>query len=295
MKILLVGGMGSDAGDHKSLVGLDHYMQQTLINHDVTATFLDEIIYHITSDSFTASLLSSGQSLTDFDVIYIRGPKMRLRSAQAFYLSRFCSANAIRCINEYSLYYPGTKVAQATIFYEEGAPLLDTIYTVTNRNLLDAAEAHFGYPYILKTTTGSHGDANYLVTSRSDAEKAIAKDADVDFLAQQFCENDRDYRVLITPHKSLVFARRGAADSHLNNTSKGADAELAAPNEVPDNLIEVSRRVASRLGLELAGVDVMPRLGTAEFYFLEINSQPQFITGAFLDEKKKIIRSLFAE
>ena len=53
-----------------------------------------------------------------------------------------------------------------------------------------------------------------------------------------------------------------------------------------------SREIASRLKLELAGVDIMPKLGTKEFYFLEINSQPQFRTGVFLEEKADFIRKL---
>lgn len=287
--------MQSDIDERESLAKLDQYMQQTLTDHSVTSTFLDDVVHDITPDSFAASIISTGQSLTDFDAIYIRGPKMRLRSELAFYVSRFCAVNKIRCINDYSLYYPGTKVAQAIVFYEEAAPFLDTIYTVENDRLIAAAENRLGYPYILKTTAGSHGDANYLIKSRSDAETAISQDVGVDFLAQQFCENDRDYRVLVAPSESLIFARKGASDSHLNNTSKGAEAELAVSGEVPVELVEKSRQIAARLGLALAGADVMPKLGTDEFYFLEINSQPQFRTGAFLDEKQQIIRSLFSE
>lgn len=294
MKILLVGGFSTDDEEVASLKSLNQYMQDKLTGHTVLSTHLDEIVYTLSSGKLVATIPSLQVTLDEVETVYIRGPKMRMRSEQAYYLSRFCANNGIRCINDYSLYYPGTKVAQAIIFYEEQAPFLDTIYTLSNTTLIAIAETQLGYPYILKTTSGSHGDANYLIHSRVEAEHALEQDRNVDFLAQRFCENDRDYRVLVTPNASLTFARKGSADTHLNNTSKGADAMLAAPDEVPEELIEKSRQVAARLKLELAGVDVMPKLGTEEFYFLEINSQPQFVTGALLEEKARLIRSLFA-
>ena len=293
MKLLLVGGYESDASEVDSLLELGRHISAILPpDTTVDRVFLSDIAYTISPTSFNATITPTVVSVADYDTVYIRGPKMRMRSEQAFYLSRFCDAKNIRCINDYSLYYPGTKVAQSIIFYEQSAPFLKTIYTYTNATLLLLAEQEFGYPYILKTTTGSHGDANHLIKSREQAERAIEEENQIDFLAQQFCENDRDYRILITPDDSLIFARLGSADTHLNNTSKGAGALLATKNEVPEQYIMKSREIASRLKLELAGVDIMPKLGTKEFYFLEINSQPQFRTGVFLEEKADFIRKL---
>lgn len=294
-KILVVGGFHTDKDEVASLASFYDYMQRTFSEHTVTSAFLDDIEYAISPAGANATIVSLGCSVAEYDIVYIRGPKMRLRSEQAFYLSRFCSLSNIHCVNDYSLYYPGTKVAQALIFLEDSVPFLDTLYTRSNNALIDRAEQHFGYPYILKTTSGSHGDANYLIRTREDAERSIAQDEHIDFLAQQYCLNDRDYRILVTPQDSLIFARKGSDSSHLNNTSKGAAAELAAAGEVPEEVIESARRVAKRLKLDIAGVDVMPRLGTKEFYFLEVNSQPQLVTGVFLEEKATLMRALLSE
>jgi glutathione synthase/RimK-type ligase-like ATP-grasp enzyme len=293
MKLLLVGGLSTDEDEVDSLHSLGEYMGRLLDDDVIDMVHLDDIIYEVSNERIEARTVVSQRSLREYDAVYIRGPKMRLRSEQAYYLSRFCKNNGIRCVNDYSLYYPGTKVAQMMIFFEEQAPLLDTLYTLSNHDLIAAAEQKLGYPYILKTTSGSHGDANYLVEDKAAAEQALREEPTVDFLAQQFCKNDRDYRVLVTPDSSLIFARRGSADTHLNNTSKGAQALLATQGEISDTIVAMTRRVAARLNLELAGVDVMPNIDTGEVYFLEINSQPQFVTGAFLDEKAALISSLF--
>lgn len=292
MRILLVGGFSDDSQEVESLDSLYDYTARTLPDAQVDRIFLNQITYRISKDSYEAYGDDLSNDLSVYDAIYIRGPKMRIRSEQAYYLSRFCEFNDIRCINDYSLYYPGTKIAQAGIFAEESLLFPVTLYTKDNRILVRLAESEFGYPFILKTTSGSHGDANYLIKSEQDVENALLED--VDFMAQEFCPNDRDYRVLVTKDDSLVFARKGSSDTHLNNTSKGAEAFLAETNEVPVEIIESSRRIASRLKLEIAGVDVMPNLENGNFYFLEINSQPQLVTGAFLDQKADLFRSIFS-
>lgn len=292
MRILLVGGFSDDSQEVESLDSLYGYTVRTLPDAQVDRIFLNQITYRISKDSYEAYGDDLSNDLSVYDAIYIRGPKMRIRSEQAYYLSRFCEFNDIRCINDYSLYYPGTKIAQAGIFAEESLLFPVTLYTKDNRILVRLAESEFGYPFILKTTSGSHGDANYLIKSEQDVENALLED--VDFMAQEFCPNDRDYRVLVTKDDSLVFARKGSSDTHLNNTSKGAEAFLAETNEVPVEIIESSRRIASRLKLEIAGVDVMPNLENGNFYFLEINSQPQLVTGAFLDQKADLFRSIFS-
>ena len=116
-KILIVGGLRTDREEKESLASLYEYMQQTLPDHIIECTSIDNITYDISSRGLSAKIQPSERSIVEYDTVYIRGPKMRMRSEQAFYLSRLCQANGIRCVNDYSLYYPGTKVAQAMVFF----------------------------------------------------------------------------------------------------------------------------------------------------------------------------------
>lgn len=293
MRLLLVGGFRHDKEERESLESLHKYMVQTLPDDLIESVYLSDIVYTLAEGLFEARVDEGSVNIADYDAVYIRGPKMRMRSDQAYYLSRFCEYNNIRCVNDYSLYYPGTKIAQGIMFIEEGAKIPKTLYTLDNETLVNRAEKELGYPYILKGTSGSHGDANYLITSRDEANTALSDNVQVDFLVQEFCPNDRDFRILVTKDDALIFARKGSVDTHLNNTSKGAQAELVPPSDFPVDIIQKSKRVAERLRLEIAGVDVMPNKDTGELYFLEINSQPQLVTGALLEEKAKLVRSLF--
>lgn len=290
MKILLVGGYSDHPNEVESLSEMTEYLRE--VGATVDAIHLDTIVYDLAPGSFTATSSMTDQPLNGYDTIYIRGPRMRALSTDAYYLSRFCVLNSIRCVNDYSLYYPGTKLAQAMLFYEHGMPFLRTIYTRSARELTHYAQQKLGLPFIMKTNVGSHGDSNYLLRSSEDIERAVADEPDTDFLAQEFCQNDRDYRILTAKESELIFARRGQPDTHVNNTSKGGEAEIASAGEVPDKIIRQAHSIARALNLEIAGVDVVPRLNTGDFYFLEVNSQPQLRTGAFLSEKKALVRSL---
>jgi glutathione synthase/RimK-type ligase-like ATP-grasp enzyme len=113
---------------------------------------------------------------------------------------------------------------------------------------------------------------------------------DAEMLAQRYHPNDGDYRVLIMDGREpLVIKRTAAGGSHLNNTSQGGSAEL---DELPVGLLEQSKSLAKELKMTVAGVDILRDKQTGEMLFLEVNSQPQLLTGAFVDKKKKLFGDL---
>jgi glutathione synthase/RimK-type ligase-like ATP-grasp enzyme len=81
----------------------------------------------------------------------------------------------------------------------------------------------------------------------------------------------------------LVIKRTAAEGTHLNNTSQGGSAELMA--ELPEEVISFAKKIASELKMTIAGVDALQNKDTSEYFFLEVNSQPQLVTGAFVPEK----------
>ena len=292
-KLLIVGGLSSYDQNAEASGEIHDFIKEVAGDQfEVLSTHLDLITYTIAPGVFEAHDSRNNLDLHTVDMVFIRGPKISITSSQASYLCRFCAWNGVKFLNDYSIYYSGTKVAQTIVFLEEGLPFLRTAYAANKALLIAYAEQKFGYPYVLKSSTASHGDSNYLVYSAEQAQQIISGETGVDFLAQEFCPNDRDYRLLLLRDLSLTFERRGTAGSHLNNTSKGGEAKLAA-GTVPDYIFRQAHKVADRLGLTIAGVDVMPHLHTGEYYFLEINSQPQLRTGALLEEKKTALRRLF--
>lgn len=254
----------------------------------VDAVFYDEIVFGLAKGVFTAVVPKNGNDLRDYSAVYVRGKR-----TQGYFLAKFCAVHGIPCINDYSQYYTPTKFAQTVVFREENVDFLQTYYSENSELLAQYAADQFGYPYILKANKGSHGDSNYLIRSAEDSQKALRDEPTVEFIAQQYCENDRDYRLLLVGEEMLLFERRAGAESHLNNTSKGGVATHVELANLPDRIIDEAKSLASKLGLKITGLDIIPRLGTDELYFLEINSQPQLRTGALLDEKRAMVHELF--
>jgi len=292
MRLFLIGGVENDPDDYQSLEAIKTYLQDTLGREsEVHAVHMDKLVFTVSEQGSSFVDGTTGMGVEEFDAVFIRGPKMRIHSAYAQYVSSICSALGKPCVNSYEIYYSGTKFAQVNLFAKLGIPFPKTEYSVNKQLLISRAAETLGYPYILKTNVGSHGDSNYLIKSEQDASEALAAEPNVDFLAQEFCPNDRDYRLLLVGDDQLLFERSGSSDSHINNTSRGGEATHILSDTLPAEIVQKARELAEYLGLHIAGVDIMPHLETGKLYFLEINSQPQLRTGALLDEKQQLIKN----
>ena len=255
----------------------------------VDSVNIDQVVFEIRKGSFEATVPAGGFDLKSYDAIYVRS----LRTLGA-YISQFAAYHHIPCINDYSRYYSGTKVAQTLVFLKADVDFIPTYYAVDNQLLATYMADKVGYPYILKADNGSQGRSNYLVHSEAEVTEALRNEPGVDFIAQEYCPNDRDYRLLIVGDSKLVFERRSTNGTHLNNTSMGGTAAVVEHTVLPPLVVSRAHELAQELGLTIAGFDVIPKLGTDEFYFLEVNSQPQLRTGMLLAEKQKLVHDLFA-
>ncbi len=292
--VLVVGGWSYNQLDRDEKE-MQRAFIQNIVGEDVYcyAAFMDDICYTIGPGYFHAYDTRNNIDLDGIDIVFIRGMQ-RVDVSAAYHLSKYCAWVKKPCVTEYTSYTPADKVAQTILFLEHDVNFLKTLYIPDSMRLTDKAEETFGYPYILKATLGTHGHDNYLIHSRQEAERVIAKSPGIDFLTQEFCPNEFDYRLLIVGKNQLLFERRSEDQSHLNNTSRGGRATLAT-SDLPAKIVKQSRGLAQELGLMLAGIDIIPHKETGELYFLEVNLQPQLRTGAFQSEKKELLRKLFED
>jgi glutathione synthase/RimK-type ligase-like ATP-grasp enzyme len=285
-KCLIVGDNSNVTGEPARIEQFREYLLEIVgPAATVDTVFFDDIVFYLAKNVFEATAPRKSLEMQDYDVIYLRGNRM-----QEYFIAKFCASHGIACINDYSMFYPGTKMAQAVVFFEQGVDFLPTYYARDNELLAKYAAQQEGYPFILKTNKGSHGDSNYLINTEEDWHRALKAEPTVDFIAQQYCKNNRDYRLLLVGNEALLFERRAGPKTHLNNTSKGGAATPLPLDTLPLTLIEQARKLAGALGLLIAGVDIIPRLGTNELYFLEVNLQPQLRTGALLQEKQALLK-----
>ena len=80
----------------------------------------------------------------------------------------------------------------------------------------------------------------------------------VKFVLQEFIPNEGDLRILVFGDKPVMAINRKANNSsHLNNTSQGGLAEVLSLESVSQDILEISKKAAKIIKLQVAGVDVM--------------------------------------
>lgn len=289
-KILIIGDNGIVSEEPTRIHAFEEYLSGTLgDSYSIDTMFYDDIVFSMAKGVFSAAAPTKNINLGQYQAIYLRGKR-----ADEYFIAKFCAFHNIPCINDYSMFYSGNKLAQTVVFLEQGVDFIATYYSANQKLLVEYAGETLGYPFILKANKASHGDSNYLIKSAKEAQNALQQEPETDFIVQEFCPNECDYRLLLVGDEALLFERRAGAGTHLNNTSKGGSATAIDTGRLPEQTILEAKQLAKKLGLKIAGFDIIPKLGTAELYFLEINFQPQLRTGALLAEKQALIRSLFA-
>jgi len=145
----------------------------------------------------------------------------------------------------------------------------------------------FEYPFIAKAAGASRGEMNYLIKNREDM--AVVFESDAYFIVQQYLENDHDLRVICfggVPSLVLRRARKSDADTHLNNTSQGADASWIDLADVSPELLTLSSKICIITGREMAGIDFIPdAVSNIGYSCLEVNAIPQITSGTDSDKK----------
>ncbi len=286
-QILILGGLASDKSPQTPYA---ETLNQSMPSYHFTETRFDQLVVKIAPDNFQIRDIQSNKDISDYDLVILRGT-IRKNSEMAYVTSRYLKQKHVQFFNDYSMYWPSSKLAQAVLFYESKAPFLATYYSQDTDQLRKLSEAELDYPIIIKDNYGSHGLRNYLVNSNAQFSDVMGANSGLEFISQKFCPNDYDYRILIMGGKKpLQIKRTRSTDTHLNNTSQGGAAELV--EDLPQSIIQLAQQLATELKMTTAGVDVLKDNGTGQFYFLEINSQPQIISGAFMSEKQNELADL---
>lgn len=288
MRIAILGGFTTSDTPQTNYV---EAFDKAISGHEFVQIRLDQLSIYISSDAFEITFLPTNEPLSNFDFIMIRGLIRRNQEITSL-VSKYAKQHTIPCVNDYSNYRPSSKLEQTYVFYQQDVSFIASLYCLNHESLAEQAVERFGYPYILKDILGAHGSHNYLVRSAEHAQEILATTPErVRYIAQAYCPNESDFRILFAGSQvPLIIERKAVGDSHLNNTSQGGSATLAT---VPDSVIEQARKVIAALEMTIAGVDVLRRTGTDEYNFLEVNSQAQLTTGAFVQEKMQLLSRFF--
>jgi len=292
MRVLLIGNTGVSSIDDEAYFGRYVDFLQGSVGQDsdiqVEYTFFDDLYIAVGDDSFTIYDTRNQRQLSESDVVLLRGTAFRQYVDVVKAISSYAAEHNMRSINDYSGFRDSSKLTQAVQFHQLGLPVALSVY-VTEAVLQAKYPLGFDFPCIMKATFGSHGNDNYLVKSMEEAVEIAGRDPKKKFVLQRFVPNDKDYRLLVIDDEVAVIGRSPVEGSHLNNTSQGGVAQLEQAGVVPEAIIEGAKRITKHLNMSISGVDVLADKVTGEFYFLEVNAQPQLMTGALLDVKSDMM------
>lgn len=243
-----------------------------------------DIVFTIIDGKVTCMLASSGRDLASYDLVYIRDiTHENVRNSVALYLKHHNKKfiNAELHNTQYT-----DKLLQYVALAIAGISVPQTVFASSGRR--KQASAVLGdAPFVMKSTTGSNGNDNFLIQQDGDFEREGS------YVIQALVPNDFDYRVIVGGDDVLLAYKRvrQTADGYLNNVSQGATRELAT--ELDDDVRVLAVKAAQTLGRTLSGVDVLENSQTGQRHILEVNfnyGSPRF-EAAVLDEYFKKLAS----
>lgn len=260
----------------------------------VDTCLIDDLIISVGDGNFYIFDTKNQHDLTNYDAFFLRGDGFRNCMDAIGAINEYAHNNKITIINDYSDVRDSSKLLQAVHFHQIGVAVARTLL-VTSAVLIGGPHLNWSFPCIMKAAHGSHGNDNYVVHSMDEVRLFSERQPDKRFVLQRFIPNNGDYRILIIGDEVLVIGRSAVGGSHLNNTSQGGEATMVDINQIPQKVLEDSRRIMEHFKMTIAGVDVLQDKNTNEFYFLEVNAQPQLMSGVFVDQKEHLLGKLISK
>ncbi|HVO86343.1 MAG TPA: RimK/LysX family protein [Candidatus Binatia bacterium] len=233
-----------------------------------------------------------GKDASDFDMVYflLVSNYQYVASALALYLK----SRNVTFVDKAILNYHQSlnKLHQCILLQTNGVRVPAGVF-MDHQKLADSygylAET-LGSPFIIKDINSHRGEENYLVKSSAELKKLVAKAANSQFIAQKYIPNDGDYRILVHGKQiKMVIKRTAKAGSHLNNVSADGQAAMVSLANIPASVKRTAIKVGELLQIDISGVDMLKDKQSGLWYCLEVNENPSLVTGAFPEQKQKIV------
>jgi glutathione synthase/RimK-type ligase-like ATP-grasp enzyme len=280
-----------DYGEKNNAVDLAKSFSESSSAINFQAIYWEDLLFDISKDSQSVVDTVSGQDLSSFDLVFAlnwyRNDKDNLYREAALTLALYLSNKNVKFWNEEILKQrSSSKLSAMMQLALLNLDIPKTKFSISKEILKSGND--LGFPLILKAAQASRGRDNYLVKDLDELSAHLDKPAESNkYIVQEYIKNDADLRVICANMEPRLVLKRSrvSEESHLNNTSKGADAELIELNTLNADIIQACRIICREMGRNIAGIDLMFAKDSDRYVFLEVNSIPQLSSGVFLDEK----------
>ncbi|MFC1626018.1 RimK family alpha-L-glutamate ligase [Patescibacteria group bacterium] len=249
-----------------------------VLNLDVTTASFSAINFQTKESKIVPHIKSI--PLESFDLIYIRLVGKRYEDLSL--LASFAKDKNIKIVDriyQNSKYarLPLSKSLETKLLIKKNIPLPKTYYASVE-NIVENAPRIFGFPFVIKGTTGKQGHEVWSPRDKKElhnlAKSILTKEKEGKrFLAQEFIKASQRIRVFVVGGKALAAITRPTR-WRKRFTKKPPLREPLMP--VPGDIATLAADSCRGLSIDIAGVDIICDDETEKRYVLEVNSAPRW-------------------
>jgi glutathione synthase/RimK-type ligase-like ATP-grasp enzyme len=260
-------------------------------NTDVSVCSYKELCFTIDGDQSSIIRYSDKADIKEFSKILVLSTSPNHLQNYIFSaLACYCRKYDIPMLDD-SFSNTDGKLYALWRFWENNIPVAKTFFGPMD--FMTEKITELGEKGILKSVQGTKGKDNYLINSPDVLRKTINNNPEKSFILQNFIPNNGDWRIILANYNpELAIYRSSHGKDYRNNTSVGGDAKLIPLERVDPKILDLSINASKALSIKIAGADIMRNDKTGAYTVLEVNRTPQLVTGAFTDEKQKVIQNL---
>jgi glutathione synthase/RimK-type ligase-like ATP-grasp enzyme len=255
------------------------------LNISLLAASFSDLEYLTESNKIVLKV--KGEDIASFGVVYIR--LVGKRYEEVALLVNYCKQHGVRVVDRVFerndlIRIPVPKSIEAKLFIEAGVPVPKTYFGKLD-NIRKKAPKIFGYPFVIKGTTGKQGHAVWSPRNEKELDvlyeklQVLRKKGKMNFIAQEFTKSSQRSRIFVLGGKALAGItrptrwRRRFIDKANGEFPEGKREQL---NPIPENEAKLAIKAASALQIDIGGVDVLRVDKTGELFVLEVNSAPRW-------------------
>jgi len=300
-KVLLLGSSLDLKGSKNNILDIRTGIESAVADSfTVRTAYIEDLYFYIDDNTQLIIDTVTGLKIDESDLVicmnwYQTGEHSYYRDIM-FTVALYLQNKGVRFWNSEALNQRSTtKLSMMMQLALEGISIPRTTFSLNHDYLINHVEAN-SFPAIVKTIKGSRGSYNYLANDEVEFNKILNKKHP--FMIQEFIPNDHDLRVVCFGSRAKLVIKRSRVsdDTHLNNTSQGAKAELVDLNKINDKIKELVYNICTVTNREIAGVDLLfSNDGTERIVCLEVNAIPQLTSGSYVPEKYEALTASINE
>jgi RimK family alpha-L-glutamate ligase len=245
-----------------------------------TASFAD-IVYE---SSNTGVRLKSGEDIADFAIIYFRLVGKELETASL--VADYAKKNGVKIVDKIytnSQVFPvsQSKAQEMKDLSDVGIQIPRTFFG-SLKEIAKNSPDMFGFPFVIKSTSGKKGKEVYLPKTREDLRRLIKKliieeKSGKKFFSQEFINAVKRIRVMVIGGKVVgTITQLTRWRKKITSYKPQADEAKIELYLADPEVKKLAIRATEAVGLDISGVDILKDEITGKLYVIEVNAAPSW-------------------